>query len=52
MRKTSIMFILYPCDCNNCKSFELTLKNNARKLNLEKDYERYKKGLQDHHPVE
>ncbi len=37
-----------PCDCNNCKSFELTLKNNARKFNLEKDYQRCKKDLQNH----
>ena len=24
-----------PCDCNNCKSFENALKNNARKINQE-----------------
>lgn len=37
-----------PCDCNNCKSFEIALKNNVRKLNLEKDCVRYKKNLPNH----
>ena len=37
-----------PCDCNNCKRFEKSLRNSVLKSNQEKDHEYYKTNLHLH----
>lgn len=37
-----------PCDCNNCKGFEKSLRNSVLKSNQEKDRGYYKTNLPPH----